>query len=394
MTKARHSSMLPGSTNWRQGGHHRDIYKYTAISRKVVGKKCPRQTRKVIWDTISVTSWHCSCRTYLWRTVNSKPPTIPFGIVACTFSDNFFRNSCRWAGRPYRLLTPRVVHSLCAGRDYKRQGASLRSEIYEKEPRSTKLWPFVISRFQCTFKHNLKVYVHGKIGRKTTTSSREPQVNDQITQPHESLESLMAIYLSTFFSTFGMDNSGKIRRNHWKKALKNNKLTKLESDLLKTLKIYSSLKSQNFTDACTVGAQTCPPRDTTNVFKFSQLSGAISLLNQNVSRGNGGFSLTGLCKKLKNRGRVYSPWKGRANVCALPATCVVNVHIFLSKLRGFLIIQKEIESDVAFSFPERARFVSMIDRVLLSGKSVEMPSFRSKSGTWVSYDSYLICGTS
>ena len=169
MTKARHSSMLPGSTNWRQGGHHRDIYKYTAISRKVVGKKCTRQTRKVIWDTISVTKWHCSCRTYFWRTVNSKPPTIPFGIVACTFSDNFFPNSCRWAGRLYRLLTPRAVHSLCAWRDYKRQsaqGASLRSEIYEKEPRSTKLWPFVISRFHCTFKHNLKVYVHGKIGGK------------------------------------------------------------------------------------------------------------------------------------------------------------------------------------------------------------------------------------
>ena len=54
---------------------------------------------------------------------------------------------------------------------------------------------------------------------------------------------------------------------------------------------------------------------------------------------------------------------------------------FLSKLRGFLIIQKEIESDLAFSFPERARFVSMIDRVLLSGKSMEMPSFPSKSGT-------------
>ena len=149
--------------------------------------------------------------------------------------------------------------------------------------------------------------MHGKIGRKTITSSREPQVNDQITQLHESLESLMAIYLSTVFSTFDMDNSGKIRRNHRKKPLKNNKITKLESDLLKTLKIHSFLKSQNFTDACTVGAQTCPPRDTTNVFKFSQLSGAISLLNQNVSRGNEGFSLTGLCKKLKNRGRVYSP---------------------------------------------------------------------------------------
>ena len=31
---------------------------------------------------------------FLWRTVISKPPTVPFGIVACTFSDNLFRNSC------------------------------------------------------------------------------------------------------------------------------------------------------------------------------------------------------------------------------------------------------------------------------------------------------------
>ena len=141
MTEARHSSMLPGSKNWRQGGHHRDIYKYTAISRRVVGKKCPRQTRKVIWDKISVTSWHCSCRTY---------------------------------------------------------------------------------------------------------------------------------------------------------------------------------------------------------FKFSQLSGAISLLNQDVSRGNGGFSLTGLCKKLKNRGRVYSPWKGRAEVCALPATCVVNFHIFSLNWEVFWLSKKKL----------------------------------------------------
>lgn len=63
-----------------------------------------------------------------------------------------------------------------------------------------------------------------------------------------------------------MDKSGKIRRNHWKERLKNNKITKLESDMLKTLKIYSSLKSQYFTDARKVGAQDCPPRDTTNVF--------------------------------------------------------------------------------------------------------------------------------
>ena len=36
----------------------------------------------------------CHFSNFLWRTVNSKPPTIPFGMVACTFSDNLSRNSC------------------------------------------------------------------------------------------------------------------------------------------------------------------------------------------------------------------------------------------------------------------------------------------------------------
>ena len=31
---------------------------------------------------------------FFGRRVNSKPPAIPFGIVACTFSDNLSRNSC------------------------------------------------------------------------------------------------------------------------------------------------------------------------------------------------------------------------------------------------------------------------------------------------------------
>ena len=29
-----------------------------------------------------------------FRTVKSKPPTIPLGTVECTFSDNLSRNSC------------------------------------------------------------------------------------------------------------------------------------------------------------------------------------------------------------------------------------------------------------------------------------------------------------
>ena len=39
----------------------------------------------------------CHSLKFLWRTVNSRSPTIPFGIVAYTFSDNLSRNSCiKW----------------------------------------------------------------------------------------------------------------------------------------------------------------------------------------------------------------------------------------------------------------------------------------------------------
>ena len=31
---------------------------------------------------------------FLWKKENSKPPTMPFRIVACTFPDNLSRNSC------------------------------------------------------------------------------------------------------------------------------------------------------------------------------------------------------------------------------------------------------------------------------------------------------------
>ena len=43
---------------------------------------------------------------FLWRTVNSKPPTMPFGIVACTFSDDLSRNSCI----QFKLAVWRVTH--------------------------------------------------------------------------------------------------------------------------------------------------------------------------------------------------------------------------------------------------------------------------------------------
>ena len=37
----------------------------------------------------------CHSFKFLWRTGQTKPPTILFGIVACTFSDNLSRNSCK-----------------------------------------------------------------------------------------------------------------------------------------------------------------------------------------------------------------------------------------------------------------------------------------------------------
>ena len=80
-------------------------------------KMCTREPRKVIWDMINtlflttvavvltfvVFQWHlrtyvrglsCHSFKFLWRTGQTKSPTIPFGIVAYTFSDNRSRNSC------------------------------------------------------------------------------------------------------------------------------------------------------------------------------------------------------------------------------------------------------------------------------------------------------------
>ena len=91
----------------------RSLRVYTVISRKVVGKNVHATIPKgnMGYDQHTVPN-DSSCRTYcccfplavrglryysfkfLWRTVHSKPPTIPFGIDACTFSDNLSRNSC------------------------------------------------------------------------------------------------------------------------------------------------------------------------------------------------------------------------------------------------------------------------------------------------------------
>ena len=88
---------------------------YTAISRKVVGKNVHETIPKgnTGYDQYIVPD-DCNCRIDLWcfplalanicpwpqvpffqislkKSENINPPTMPFGIVACTFSDNLSR---------------------------------------------------------------------------------------------------------------------------------------------------------------------------------------------------------------------------------------------------------------------------------------------------------------
>ena len=80
-------------------------------------KMCTRQSRKAISDVVNTlflttvavessfvaflstrghmsTVFRASSFKFLWKKENSKPPTMPFRIVACTFPDNLSRNSC------------------------------------------------------------------------------------------------------------------------------------------------------------------------------------------------------------------------------------------------------------------------------------------------------------
>ena len=92
-------------------------------------KMCTWQSRRgnirpgVIWDMISTVTWRlklsdllllsfstrrhismafrANSSKFLWKKENSKPPTMPFRIVACTFSDNLSRNSYKQKNRLY-----------------------------------------------------------------------------------------------------------------------------------------------------------------------------------------------------------------------------------------------------------------------------------------------------
>ena len=110
--------------------------RYTAISRKVVRKKkmCTWKSRKILWDMINTlflalsmsnllfllsftthnyTPWPLVpfFQIFFWKTLNLTAPTIPFGLVACTFSDNLSRKSCIYKADSYFCLAVRHTHA-------------------------------------------------------------------------------------------------------------------------------------------------------------------------------------------------------------------------------------------------------------------------------------------
>ena len=111
---------------------------YTAISRNFVGRNVHATISKgnMGYDQYTVPD-DCSCRRlllllsfstrkhifmafransfkFLWKQENSKPPTMPFRIVACTFPDNLSRNSCMRECANIVLLVKRreTLHAL------------------------------------------------------------------------------------------------------------------------------------------------------------------------------------------------------------------------------------------------------------------------------------------
>ena len=112
------------------------VQAYTAISGKVVGKNVHATIPKgnmgydqyTVPDTVAVeptfvaflqhsqTYVHglsCYSLKFLGRTVNSKPPIIPFGIVASTFSDDLFRNTVKPVLSGHRIKqTPSIKQTV------------------------------------------------------------------------------------------------------------------------------------------------------------------------------------------------------------------------------------------------------------------------------------------
>ena len=91
--------------------------RYIQLFRTGLSEKCARDSPKVSMGYVQYTfpvtvavkpafvaflyhsqtyvhGFSCPSFKFLWKTVNSTPPTIPFAVVASTLSDNLSRNGC------------------------------------------------------------------------------------------------------------------------------------------------------------------------------------------------------------------------------------------------------------------------------------------------------------
>ena len=131
----------------------------------VFSVRCTRQSRKVIWDMINTlflttvaveptfVTFLQHSQTYisglpydsfkfLWKTVHLKSPTIPFRIVACTFSDNLSQNSCIQNNCRNRVKLGSMVISLKAT-VFSNKGLEIHWYLCMWYPR-TNLWCFSV----------------------------------------------------------------------------------------------------------------------------------------------------------------------------------------------------------------------------------------------------------
>ena len=106
-----------------------------------------------------------------------------------------------------------------------------------------------------------------------------------------------------------MDMFRKICRHHRKERLEITKIGKFESDLLKAKKDTAPQNSRNFTDVCMVGegGHKLVPNHT-NVYKFSQLCRATSLLtSKDLSLSNSAIILL-LRRSFQRCGQIFPKW--------------------------------------------------------------------------------------
>ena len=158
---------------------HNLIHSYTAISRKVVDKNVHATIPQgnlgydqyTVLDTVSVKTsfvaslYHaktyvhgllCHSFKFLWRTANSKPPTIPFGIVACTSSDKLSRNSCIQSLNPtLKILKSKylqILHKACLS-PFLVANWPQRHNLFNENPLTPRPpWDFIWNRSRVQFK--------------------------------------------------------------------------------------------------------------------------------------------------------------------------------------------------------------------------------------------------